>query len=164
VIHNQHLLDDAHPELARRFLLGCERFGRDVIVNSVLRDTELQRQFWECYNFFLTHGTCPERCSRSECSSASAPGTSNHEPHGTMGKSLAIDAEPRDGDWRRYHAALEAEGLIFNIRDRDGRLVENWHCQCRETPNTSYQPGSEDQLPVPIQDPWEELFVPIFVS
>jgi hypothetical protein len=151
------LLEDAHPELARRFLAGCVRFGSNVQVNSVLRDTALQTEFRDCYETFLATGKCPPTCTRSNCAAANQPGTSNHEPHGSIAKSLAIDAEPVDGDWPGFWVAMEAEGLVFNIRDAVGRLTEPWHCQCKETPATSYEPGSEDRLPLPAQPPGDPL-------
>lgn len=143
MIINEHLLDDAHPELARRFRAGCARYGGNVRVNSVLRDSELQRQFWLCAG----KRPCPPECRRSNCASANAPGTSNHEPHGAIAKSLAIDAEPVPGDWGAFRAAMQAEALVFPIS------TEAWHIQCRETPGRQYEPGSENRLPIPDPGP-----------
>lgn len=155
MIVNDVLLDDAHPELARRFRRGANRFGSDVHVNSVLRDTALQSEFWDCYQNFLASGRCPANCGRSNCAPANRPGTSNHEPHPAY--SLAIDAEPVDGDWPGLWAAMEAEGLIFPIRDSAGRLTEPWHLQCVEIPETSYAHGSEDRLPLDPPTPSDPL-------
>lgn len=147
MIVNESLLVDAHPVLAYRFLRGCARFGLTVQVNSVLRDSALQAEFRNCYDTFLSTGKCPASCARSNCAPANRPGTSNHEPHGRLGKSLAIDAEPENGDWAAYWAAMEAEDLVFNIRDSAGRLTEPWHVQCQETPESYYVPGSENDIP-----------------
>lgn len=146
-ILQDHLLADAHPELTRRFRAGAARFGGDVQVNSVLRDTELQRQFSNCYQTRLRTGKCPPGCERSGCAPANSPGTSNHEPHGEINKSLAIDAEPANGNWSAYHSAMKAQGLVFPISN------EAWHCQCEETPRPSYEAGSEGRLPVPSAPP-----------
>ena len=142
-ISQEHLLDAAHPELARRFRAGCARFGGDVRVNSVLRDSELQRQFSECYQAKRRTGKCPPGCSRSNCAPANPPGTSNHEPHGAINKSLAIDAEPVNNNWAAFQGAMRAEGLIFPIGN------EPWHAQCKETPLSYYEAGSENRLPIP---------------
>lgn len=141
VILQEELLDSAHPELARRFRAGCRRFGGEVRVNSVLRDSALQRVFFDCAAAKKKTGRCPPGCERSNCAPANPPGTSNHEPHGAIQKSLAIDAEPVDGNWPDFQAALRAEGLLFPIS------TEDWHVQCQETPAASYEAGSEDRLP-----------------
>lgn len=155
-ILQEHLLDAAHPELARRFRDGVARFGGDVQVNSVLRDTDLQRQFSNCYQTRLRTGKCPPGCERSGCAPANAPGTSNHEPHGAINKSLAIDAEPVNGNWDAYHRAMEAQGIVFNVAG------EAWHCQCEETPEPYYEAGSEGRLPISLSAPTgpeeDELF------